>query len=68
MDIFFEFRGRIRSALQELVLKGLLRGEESFESIVAEPPRDHSLGDLATNAALILAKSEKKQPIKFITT
>ena len=63
MDIFFEFRSRIRSALEELVSKGLLLGEESFESIVVEPPRDHSLGDLATNAALILAKSEKKRPM-----
>ena len=62
MNFFHAFRDNILKTLEELVKKGLLLDGLEFTRITTEPPRDPSHGDLATNAAMILAKQAKINP------
>ena len=62
MNFFHTFRDQILIALETLTKKGLLPEGLDFEKITTEPPRDPSHGDLATNAAMILAKPTQKNP------
>ncbi|HKH66654.1 MAG TPA: arginine--tRNA ligase, partial [Reyranella sp.] len=41
---------------------GELPPDLDFSAITAEPPRDAAHGDIATNAAMVLAKAERKKP------
>ncbi len=43
-------------------LESLYGDQISFERVVVEPPRDPAHGDIATNAAMVLAKPLQKQP------
>ena len=52
----------IEQALAELVTDGTLPEGTSFKNVTLEPPRDPSHGDLATNAAMVLAKPAKTNP------
>lgn len=62
MNFFNSFREEILKVLEGLVQKGLLNPGLDYEKITTEPPRDSSHGDLATNAALVLAKPAQKNP------
>lgn len=62
MNFFNGFREEILKILEELVQNGLLPAGLDYEKITTEPPRDPTHGDLATNAALILAKPAQKNP------
>jgi len=62
MNIFAQFEARVREGLDALTRKGSLPGGLDFGRVVVEPPRDPSHGDLATNAALVLAKDAKTNP------
>jgi arginyl-tRNA synthetase len=53
---------KVRLAAQSLAAEGLLPSEFDHARIVVEPPRDTSFGDLATNAALVLAKDARRKP------
>jgi arginyl-tRNA synthetase len=53
---------KVRSAAQSLAAEGFLPSEFDASRIVVEPPRDPSFGDLATNAALVLAKDARRKP------
>jgi arginyl-tRNA synthetase len=48
--------------LDELVADGSLPADASRKSVAVEPPRDPSHGDLATNAAMVLAKGAGTNP------
>ena len=52
----------IEAALTALVGDGTLPEGTSFANVTLEPPRDPSHGDLATNAAMVLAKPAKTNP------
>jgi arginyl-tRNA synthetase len=54
-------RKLVREALQDTVFGGEPLSAEA-DSFVVEKPKDPSHGDLATNAALVLAQSLKKPP------
>ncbi|MFU7527685.1 arginine--tRNA ligase [Qipengyuania sp. ASV99] len=55
--------GRIvEAALKALVDQGDLPSDLSFANVTLEPPRDPAHGDLATNAAMVLAKPAKTNP------
>ena len=56
MDVFAGFQGRVLAAVQQLKHDGVVPPEASIEAITLEPPKDASHGDLATNAAMVLAK------------
>lgn len=62
MNIFAIFEARVREALESLTRKGQLPAGLDLARVVVEPPRDPSHGDLATNAALVLAKEARTNP------
>ena len=62
MNIFNNILNDIKQALNELTDEGVIASEISFTSVNAEPPRDSSHGDIATNAAMVIAKAAKKNP------
>ena len=62
MNFFHSFRKDILAVIQNLIQAGNLPKGLDLEKITAEPPRDPSHGDIATNAALILSKPAQKSP------
>jgi len=52
----------VEDVLQGLVDSGDLPENTPFANVTLEPPRDVSHGDLATNAALVLAKPARTNP------
>ncbi len=62
MNVFTHFRGVVESALDSLSADGKLSADLEYKNITVEPPRDPSHGDLATNAAMVLAKQAKQNP------
>lgn len=52
----------VDAALDALVAAGALPIEVDRANVAVEPPRDPSHGDLATNAAMVLAKPAKANP------
>ncbi len=62
MDVFAGFHGRVLAAVQQLKHDGVVPAEASTEGIILEPPKDTSHGDLATNAAMVLAKQANMAP------
>ena len=62
MDVFAGFHGRVLAAVQQLKHDGVVPPDASIEGITLEPPKDPSHGDLATNAAMVLAKAAGQPP------
>ena len=56
MNLFTDFDSRIKNVLEGLQIVREKRNELDFARISVEPPRDQSHGDVATNAAMVLAK------------
>ncbi|MDG5749014.1 arginine--tRNA ligase [Qipengyuania sp. XHP0207] len=56
------FAARINAILNALEMEGTLPPETPRGNVTVEPPRDPSHGDLATNAAMVLAKQAKTNP------
>ena len=59
MDIFADFRARTASILDQMASAGRLPTGLDLTRFVAEPPREASHGDLAVNAAMVLARDVK---------
>ncbi len=62
-DIFGDFRRLVVAALDDLVTEGALPRGLDFGRVAIEPPRDPTHGDLATNAAMVLAGPAKANPM-----
>ncbi|HWM83769.1 MAG TPA: arginine--tRNA ligase [Pseudolabrys sp.] len=60
--LFADILARVRAALAALADEGLLPSGLDLSRVVVEPPRDPSHGDMATNAAMVLAKEAGKKP------
>ena len=60
MNLFAEFEEKIRAIVAALDLQS--EAPLALDRIVVEPPRDPAHGDLATNAALVLAKPARLNP------
>lgn len=56
MNLFTDFEFRIKNVLEEIDVVREKRAEVDFARVGVEPPRDASHGDVATNAAMVLAK------------
>lgn len=56
MNLFADFGTRLENALETIDLIREKRSEVDFSRVTVEPPRDPSHGDVATNAAMVLAK------------
>ncbi len=61
-NLFERFSARVRDALDALVADGVLPAGLDLSHVTVEPPRDASHGDLATNAAMVLAKPAGTNP------
>ncbi|MGQ7828458.1 arginine--tRNA ligase [Altererythrobacter sp. Z27] len=60
--IYKLFAAKIDAALSALEAEGVLPAGASRQNVAVEPPRDSSHGDLATNAAMVLAKPAGLNP------
>jgi arginyl-tRNA synthetase len=62
MNVFALFTAHVRAAVESLAAAGAFPRPPDLERIVVEPPRDAGHGDLATNAAMALAKDAGLKP------
>ncbi len=62
MNIFAEIRTSVIETLDAMVADGALPSGLSWGNVAVEPPRDAAHGDMATNAAMVLAKGAGKPP------
>jgi arginyl-tRNA synthetase len=62
MDIFTQFSSDLENVLAGLTLNGMSGRDLDTKSVSVEPPRDSSHGDIATNAAMVLAKQARMKP------
>lgn len=60
--VFADVLGRVRDACEALIGEGALPAGIDLSRVVVEPPRDPSHGDMATNAAMVLAKDARAKP------
>jgi len=62
MSIYAQYAALLDGVLDELVAEGALPAGLERRSVAVEPPRDAAHGDLATNAAMVLAKAAGTNP------
>jgi arginyl-tRNA synthetase len=62
-NLFSDFRRLVVAAIDDLVQQGALPPELDFSRVAVEPTRDLVHGDLATNAAMVLAGPLKENPM-----
>ena len=62
MNLFADIRALVIDCLDQMVREGALSEGLSFANVTVEPPRDPAHGDMATNAAMVLAKPAGRKP------
>ncbi len=62
MNLFNHFQSKVLSIVEDLSVQGALPPALETAGLTVEPPRDPAHGDLATNAALVLARSARMKP------
>ncbi len=62
MNVFSAFKAIVESEIESLVADGTLPDGTNGARVSVDPPRDASHGDLATNAAMVLAKPAGLKP------
>lgn len=62
MNLFAHFTRIIHSQLADLAASGFLPDGMDYSRVNVEPPRDASHGDIATNAAMVLARPAGLKP------
>ena len=60
--LFAAVLARVHAVCADLAAEGGWPAGIDFSRVVVEPPRDASHGDMATNAAMVLAKDAKAKP------
>jgi arginyl-tRNA synthetase len=60
--LFSDVLARVHAICATLAAEGQWPAGIDFSRVVVEPPRDASHGDMATNAAMVLAKDAKAKP------
>jgi arginyl-tRNA synthetase len=60
--LFADVLARVHAVCSELAVEGGWPAIIDLSRVVVEPPRDASHGDMATNAAMVLAKEAKLKP------
>jgi arginyl-tRNA synthetase len=61
-NVFANVLERVHAATDALVAAGTLPAGIDQSRVLVEPPRDAAHGDMATNAAMVLAKDAGKKP------
>ncbi|MBM2577628.1 arginine--tRNA ligase [Jannaschia sp. Os4] len=67
MNLFADIRAAVIDAVDAMTRGGSLPEGLETRGISVEPPRDASHGDMATNAAMVLAKPAAKKPRDIAT-
>ncbi len=62
MNLFADIRSLVLTTLDAMVVAGDLPEGLVTDNVTVEPPRDAAHGDMATNAAMVLAKPAKMKP------
>ncbi len=62
MSLYAQYAALLDGVLDDLVAEGVLPADLDRRNVTVEPPRDAAHGDLATNAAMVLAKSAGTNP------
>ncbi len=62
MNLFTNIRNLVLSCIDDLTVAGTLPDGLATAAVTVEPPRDAGHGDMATNAAMVLAKPAKMNP------
>ncbi|MEM7121209.1 MAG: arginine--tRNA ligase [Pseudomonadota bacterium] len=62
MNVYSHFQERVQELVKAMHAAGAWSAEVDVSRIMAEPPRDPAHGDVATNAALVLAKQVGEKP------
>jgi arginyl-tRNA synthetase len=62
LSLYAQYSALLDEALDELQSEGVLPADIDRMAVAVEPPRDPSHGDLATNAAMVLAKQARTNP------
>ena len=62
MNLFADIRALVVAELAAMTAAGQLPPGLDYASVSVEPPRDDAHGDMATNAAMVLAKPAAMQP------
>jgi arginyl-tRNA synthetase len=62
LSLYAQYSALLDGVLDELVAEGSLPADLPRKGVAVEPPRDLAHGDLATNAAMVLAKGARTNP------
>ncbi|MBC7018209.1 arginine--tRNA ligase, partial [Salmonella enterica subsp. enterica serovar Enteritidis] len=62
LHLFADVLARVHAACRALAAEASWPEGIDFSRVVVEPPRDPSHGDMATNAAMVLAKEARAKP------
>ncbi|MDP5335070.1 MAG: arginine--tRNA ligase [Paracoccaceae bacterium] len=62
MNLFTQMRAHVLDTLAAMTADGLLPAGLDTAAVTVEPPRDAAHGDMATNAAMVLAKPAGQNP------
>ena len=62
MSLYAQYAALLDGVLDDLVADGALPADLDRRNVTVEPPRDPAHGDLATNAAMVLAKAAGTNP------
>ncbi|MCT4609621.1 MAG: arginine--tRNA ligase [Pelagimonas sp.] len=62
MNLFSDIRALVLASINAMQAEGALPDGLILDPITTEPPRDPAHGDMATNAAMVLAKPAKMKP------
>ena len=62
MNLFADIKTLVLDSLNAMVAEGKLPVDLDLSNVAVEPPRDAAHGDMATNAAMVLAKPAKMNP------
>src|SRR4029434_7048953 len=62
LSLYARYAALLDGVLDDLQSEGVLPAEVNRRAVAVEPPRDPAHGDLATNAAMVLAKPAGTNP------
>jgi arginyl-tRNA synthetase len=62
LSLYAQYSALLDGLLDDLVAEGALPASLDRRNVIVEPPRDPSHGDLATNAAMVLARGAGTNP------
>ena len=62
MNLFRHFESEVAATLADLIAEGRLPESVRGKRVAVEPPREAAHGDVATNAALVIAKEAGQSP------